>query len=209
MKKYKLTNETLEYRGRTLHRIEALRSFGDVEAGDKGGWIESENNLAHDGLCWVADEAKVCGGADVIGDAWVCEEAEVLDQATVADRAEVGGRTVVRDRAQVCGEAVVIGDGLGIVGDTVVTGNARLYGSNIFRDGLFVGGLDGDGKVTDITELTDCDYWDHQYVLGDYEVVVPPKKHVVVVDDQRIELTDDDFQRLKKLLSLDSYNNDD
>ncbi len=36
-KKYKLTNETLEYNGRTLYRIEALRDFSDVKKGDIGG----------------------------------------------------------------------------------------------------------------------------------------------------------------------------
>lgn len=37
MKKYKLTEETKEYYGITLYRIEALKDFGTVKAGDKGG----------------------------------------------------------------------------------------------------------------------------------------------------------------------------
>ena len=48
-KKYRLTEETKEWCGRTLHRIEALKDFGDVKAGDKGGWIEQEENLNQDG----------------------------------------------------------------------------------------------------------------------------------------------------------------
>ena len=44
-KKYKLTEETINVDGRTLYRIEALTYFGDVKQGDKGGFIENENNL--------------------------------------------------------------------------------------------------------------------------------------------------------------------
>ena len=34
--KYRLTDETIEFGGATLYRIEALRDFGYVIAGDKG-----------------------------------------------------------------------------------------------------------------------------------------------------------------------------
>ena len=40
MKKYELTSETKVVFGRTLHRIRALISFGNVEAGELGGWVE-------------------------------------------------------------------------------------------------------------------------------------------------------------------------
>lgn len=46
MKKYKLTNETIVHFGFTLYRIEALMDFSDVKAGDKGGFVQSENNLS-------------------------------------------------------------------------------------------------------------------------------------------------------------------
>ncbi len=42
MKKYKLTDATMLFRGRTLHRIVALRDVGTVKEGDRGGWIEKE-----------------------------------------------------------------------------------------------------------------------------------------------------------------------
>lgn len=59
VKKYILTNEILEHDGHLLHRIQAVVNFGYVNAGDLGGWIESEDNLSHHGDCWVADNAKV------------------------------------------------------------------------------------------------------------------------------------------------------
>lgn len=61
MKKYQLTDETLVVNGRTLHRIRALKSFGDVIAGELGGWIESEKNLSHGGNARVFGNAQVCG----------------------------------------------------------------------------------------------------------------------------------------------------
>lgn len=65
-KKYKLTDETIEFNGRTLYRIEALKDFNNVRAGDKGGYIEKEDNLSHDGDAWVYGDAKVCDKADYI-----------------------------------------------------------------------------------------------------------------------------------------------
>ena len=75
--KYKLTDETREWGGRILHRIEALKDFGNVKAGDKGGWIEKDDNISQDGDCWVYDDACVCGDARVCGDACVCGDADI------------------------------------------------------------------------------------------------------------------------------------
>ena len=36
-KKYKLTDESINFCGRKLYRIEALKDFSDVEKGEKGG----------------------------------------------------------------------------------------------------------------------------------------------------------------------------
>ena len=44
-KKFEFTGETKAILGNTLHRIRALISFGEVGAGELGGWIEKEENL--------------------------------------------------------------------------------------------------------------------------------------------------------------------
>lgn len=44
--KYKLTEETINVNGITLYRIEALKDFSDVKKGDKGGFLEKEDNLS-------------------------------------------------------------------------------------------------------------------------------------------------------------------
>lgn len=73
MKKYKLTDETKWLYGRSLHRIVALRDFCNVKKGDKGGWIEKEDNLSQEGECWVYCDAWVYGNAQVCGDAKISD----------------------------------------------------------------------------------------------------------------------------------------
>lgn len=69
MKKYELTAEFIEQWGKKLFRIKALISFGSVEAGELGGYVEKEDNLAQDGNAWVYGNARVYGNAEVCGNA--------------------------------------------------------------------------------------------------------------------------------------------
>ncbi|ECJ5891726.1 hypothetical protein FNH88_19030, partial [Salmonella enterica subsp. salamae] len=64
MKKYELALDiTKEFLGRKLFRIRALISFGNVEKGDLGGWVEKEGNLDQSGDAWVSGNAWVSGDA--------------------------------------------------------------------------------------------------------------------------------------------------
>ena len=93
-KKYELLqDQTIEWRGRTLYRIRALRDFGAVHAGDVGGYIECERNLSQDGDAWVCDNAWVSDNALVSGDSWVSGNACVCDNARVSGNAWVSGNT--------------------------------------------------------------------------------------------------------------------
>ena len=68
MKKFELTNEFITNMfGTKLFRIRALVEFGDVEAGELGGYVEKESNLGHDDNAWVYGNARVCGDARVCG----------------------------------------------------------------------------------------------------------------------------------------------
>ena len=122
MKKFELTTESITFLGRTLFRIKALISFGNVKAGELGGYIEKEGNLSHEGDAWVCDNARVCGNAWVYGDAWVCGNAEVYGDAEVCDNARVCGNAWVCDNARVYGDARVCGDAW-------VCDNAEVYGN--------------------------------------------------------------------------------
>lgn len=91
MKKYELTAEFIEKWGKKLFRIKALISFGSVEVGELGGYVEKEDNLAQDGDAWVYGNAEVCGDAWVCGDARVCGNARVCGDARVYGNAWVCG----------------------------------------------------------------------------------------------------------------------
>lgn len=81
MKKYELTDETIEVYGTALHRIKALKDFGNVKKGELGGYVESERNLSQEGNCWVHGNAEVFGNAEVHGNARVFGNAEVCGNA--------------------------------------------------------------------------------------------------------------------------------
>ena len=89
MKKYELTKEFIEHCGRRLFRIRALIDFGNVKAGDLGGYVEKEENLSQEGNAWVYGNAKVYDNAKVYGNAKVYDNAEVCDNADVLGNAEV------------------------------------------------------------------------------------------------------------------------
>ena len=59
-KKYKLTDEYITIGDKKLYRIEALKYFAYIKKGDKGGFVESEDNLIRKLLLLSANaEAKV------------------------------------------------------------------------------------------------------------------------------------------------------
>ena len=110
MKKYELTSETKVINGVELHRIKALESFGRVEKGELGGWIESEKNLSQDGDAWVFDNATVRGNAKVRGNATVDGNAAVGGNAIVSDNAIVSGNATISGYATINGNATINGD---------------------------------------------------------------------------------------------------
>lgn len=89
IKKFELTADKIKSNGVTLHRIKALIDFGDVKAGELGGYVEKETNLSQYGGAWVSDNACVCGNAEVYDDAEVCGNAEVYEDACVYGNARV------------------------------------------------------------------------------------------------------------------------
>ena len=85
-KKYELTDETQEWNGRTLHQIRALADFGDVKAGELGGWIEKEENLSHNGNALVYGDAWVCDNARVCGDAEIFKTSDYFTSGPIGSR---------------------------------------------------------------------------------------------------------------------------
>ena len=132
MEKYRLTDETIDFCDATLYRIEALRNFGSIKAGDKGGFVQSYHNLSQEGDCWIHGEAKVFGNAkvyenaQVFGSAEVCGYASVKGDAFVFGRAKVYGSAFVKGNAFVFGRAEVYGWAK-VFGKAQVFGDAKVY----------------------------------------------------------------------------------
>ncbi len=101
--KYELTNETIEHEGRTLYRIRAIRYFNDVKVGDLGGFVENEENLSHDGDCWIYDDAMA------IDLAWIHGDAQLRNQSIAMDAAELFGLAVLADSAVACDQTCIYG----------------------------------------------------------------------------------------------------
>ena len=55
MKNFKLTEEKKVVNGVTVYRIECVKDLRQMKKGDKGGFVESLNN--------IHDDALVCGNA--------------------------------------------------------------------------------------------------------------------------------------------------
>lgn len=92
MKKFELTTEFITNAfGKKLFRIKALVEFGDVKAGELGGYVEKEENVSQDGNAWVSGDARVYGNAWVYGDARVSGDAWVSGNARVSGDALVFG----------------------------------------------------------------------------------------------------------------------
>ena len=126
-KKYILTSETIEFNKHILHRIKALKDFGDVKKGDLGGWLEKESNLSHEGNCWVYDEAAVYSEAKVMGDAEVHDDVDVVNHSIVQGNAKVFDGAKISDHSSVMGNAEVRGD-VWVDESSIVQGHAKVTG---------------------------------------------------------------------------------
>ena len=159
-KKYKLTEETINVGDTALYRIEALRDFGDVKKGDKGGFIEKEDNLSQSDNCWVYGNAKVCDKA------MVYNNAKVYDNVWVNCKVQVCGCAEVFGKAKICGDAVITSNS-----DYIVFKNWWSSGryftwtksNNMWKVGCF----HGTGK-----ELIEKAYKDSELSGREYERVV-------------------------------------
>ena len=98
-KKFKLTDEFITLDNRKLYRIEALKDFSDVKKGEKGGFVESEDNLSQNGNCWVYMNARVYANARVFGDEQVYGNVRIGGGAYVYGSAKVYGAAMIADKA--------------------------------------------------------------------------------------------------------------
>ncbi len=148
-KKYEITTNELVLDGRKFFQVKALKEFGNVKAGQLGGYVESEENLSQLGNCWINQDVVLMHDARVEDDAVVTGDSVVRNKGVVRGYAHVRNATVcdngvVEGTAYVIGgnydynsivikdNAVVRGDISGsfvICGNAIITGGADSYGN--------------------------------------------------------------------------------
>lgn len=180
-----------------LYRIRALKDFGDVKAGDLGGYIEKEENLSQEGNCWVSDEArvydnaKVSGNARVYNDAKVFGNAQIYDNAGVFDDAEVYGNAKVYGKTEVSESAEVFGE-TEIFGKAQIYNGAKVYKNAKIYDNAKVRGnaqVYDNAQVFEYTEISDdTKIIDNTIIENSKEIKVENvKKDFILENDFNLE----------------------
>ena len=165
-KKYELVKEdSIIVDGHTLYRIRALKDFSHVKADDLGGYIEKEENLSHEGDCWIANEGRVYGDASVEANATIDDIAVVKDQAIVTDMAYISDEAVICNKAMIRGlasvtEDAVVGGEVDISDISYIDGNASIKGEGFVCSNTYIGGdviVNGHERI-DFTVIRSTDY---------------------------------------------------
>ena len=143
MDKYEiLKNEAKSGISSPAYRIRALRDIPEhkVRAGDLGGYISSDHNLAHEGGAWVADEAMVIDRARVEGNSLAKDHSSISGNSILDEEAIVGGFTTTKDHA-------------------IVRGNARIRGATTIEDEVLI---EGDVDIRQALTLSGDDTYNRQ-----------------------------------------------
>ena len=198
-KKYELIKEdSIEVDGHTLYRIKAVKDSYYVNKDELGGYVESEDNLSHDGECWIHDNSMVFGKAVVTGNGSVTDNAKVYDyaiiqdDAIVMDRSEVYGHAIMEDYSAIGEDAKLYGsakmrdcsnlrgfaevyDYVRLRSDCLVNGDARIYGNSV---------ITGDACITDHASVKDNAVVSGRVLICGYATV---SKHASVSGVGRID----------------------
>ena len=146
MKKYKFTGETMVFEGHLLQQIRYVRNVEYIDKGTVGGWIESEDNLSHEGACCVNGNAKVFGHARVVDDAMITGYAIVKDNAlikgkTLVDNSIIGADTITDGKCHILDSSSIFFYAQGLDGNYSqpnVYGKSAIMNCNIEATGSII-----------------------------------------------------------------------
>ena len=103
MKKYEIT-DIAHPDNPKLHRIRAVTDLTeDLLGGLLGGYVESYDNLDHEGRAWISADTIACENAVVCGDAILTDHAVAKGCAYVGNSAMMTGHAIALDDAAICG----------------------------------------------------------------------------------------------------------
>jgi NDP-sugar pyrophosphorylase family protein len=126
-----LTDNYRTIEGSKIYRIRALRDFGNVSAGDIGGYIESEANLEQKGEGWIFGDAIVKGNAILSGNAKIFEGVTIFDNAQVSGKAKIYGHCCVGGNSKIHEDAR-------LYGHIRAFGNVEVYGKAELNDYVYL-----------------------------------------------------------------------
>jgi len=133
-KKYKFTGKEKKGKGGViLKEIISTKNFGKITEDIKGGWIEGEHNLSHEGNSWVHQRAAVYGNARVYDDAQVMQNVLIYGNAQIFENAYVYHGCWIRDDVKIYGNSSICGK-CDITDKVEVFDNARVGGHALIKD---------------------------------------------------------------------------
>ena len=134
-KKYEILMDkenTIEWEGRTLHRIRALKDFRNVRKGDTGGYVENEYNLSQEGDCWIYDEAKAMDNSRMYDNSVMYDYSEMYDYSTMYnnsrmyDYSEIHDSSIMHDNGRMYNNSRMY-DYSEIHDSSIMYDNGRMY----------------------------------------------------------------------------------
>lgn len=133
MRKYVFEHTPVVIDGVSYRRIRANVDipFHGVHKGDIGGLIESEENLSHNGFCWVGRDARVSGGSKVTGAALVSGHAIIAGGSNITGSAKVSGNARVYN-SKISDSVMVFSDST--VQGSTIRGGVKIHGSAAITD---------------------------------------------------------------------------
>ena len=152
MKKYELIKESKTiFEGIEIYRIRALKDFGNVKAGDVGGWVCSEDNLSQNGNCWIYDNAKCLDDARVYYNAKMYDNAIMCDDAIMYDNSRMFNNTIMYNNSRIFNNAkmydnammynntrmfsnAIMGDNAIMYDDAIIGDNAKMFDNSRMYD---------------------------------------------------------------------------
>ena len=142
-KKYEILMDeknTIEFKGRTLHRIRALKDFGDIKKDYIGGFVENENNLSHKGNCWIYDNAKAMDDSRIYNNSKMCGNSEMHNNSRMYDNSVMFDNSIMYNNSKMY-------DNSRMCDNSELKNSARLYGKLISKVDDFVEISNPNGRI--------------------------------------------------------------
>ena len=147
-KKYEILidkEHTINYYGRILHRIRALKDFYGVKKGDVGGFVQTEDNLSQYGNCWIYDDAicmdnaRVCNSAKMYNRSCMYNNSKMLDNSIMYDYSRMYDNTMMYDNSKMFDNSIMFDnsrmfDNSMVYDNSIMLDNSEMFGNSILKN---------------------------------------------------------------------------